>query len=188
VLAKLRPHLTYANVMATIAVFVAVSTGGAYAANTVFSTDIVDGEVKTPDIASQAVTGPKLKASAVTSPKILDNSLVAADLATDAVGSDEIAFRAVGSDELANLSVGFNKLTSVMIEHNSASIPLGGGVGSVRVNCPAGYVAMAGGARFDFRSGDLASSFGDLGGWTAEGQNNGTADQNLTASVLCLGL
>jgi hypothetical protein len=41
-LGRLRSHLTYANVMSTIAVFVAVSTGGAYAANTIFSSDIVE--------------------------------------------------------------------------------------------------------------------------------------------------
>jgi hypothetical protein len=57
-LAKLRPRSVY-DVLAAIGFFVAVSTGGAYAANTVFSTDIVDGEVKTPDIANVAVTGNK---------------------------------------------------------------------------------------------------------------------------------
>jgi hypothetical protein len=69
-LAKLRPRLTYANVMSTIAVFVAVSTGGAYAANTVFSIDIVDGEVKTADLASGSVSGGK----------VADNSLTGADV------------------------------------------------------------------------------------------------------------
>jgi hypothetical protein len=48
---KLRPRSAY-DVMAALALFVALSTGGAYAANTVFSTDIVDGEVKTPDLAT----------------------------------------------------------------------------------------------------------------------------------------
>jgi hypothetical protein len=89
-LARLRPRLTYANVMSTVAVFVAVSTGGAYAANTIFSADIVDGEVKTPDIASAAVTSTKLGAGAVgtdklaggavTSEKVRDNSLAGRDV------------------------------------------------------------------------------------------------------------
>jgi predicted anti-sigma-YlaC factor YlaD len=58
-LAKLRPRSAY-DVMAALALFVALSTGGAYAANTVFSTDIVDGEVKTPDLANAGVTNGKL--------------------------------------------------------------------------------------------------------------------------------
>ena len=47
----LRGRLSYANVMSTIAVLFAVGGGAAYAANTVFSSDIVNGEVKTQDIA-----------------------------------------------------------------------------------------------------------------------------------------
>ena len=44
---RIRSHLTYANVMATLAFAIAVAGGTAYAANTVFSCDIVNGEVKT---------------------------------------------------------------------------------------------------------------------------------------------
>jgi hypothetical protein len=48
-------HLTYANVVATLALVIGVSGGVAYAANTVFSSDIVDGEVKTADLATGSV-------------------------------------------------------------------------------------------------------------------------------------
>jgi len=67
-----RHHLTYANLVSTVALVAALGTGTAYAANTVFSTDIVDGEVMEADIG----------ASAVTSAKIADNSLGLADLAS----------------------------------------------------------------------------------------------------------
>lgn len=62
-MSHIRRHLTYSNVMATIAVFVAVGGGTAFALaghNTVFSDDIVNGQVKTPDLANGAVTAPKL--------------------------------------------------------------------------------------------------------------------------------
>jgi len=88
-LSKLRPRSVY-DVMAAIACFGVLATGTAYAANTVFSADIVDGEVKTPDIASYAVTNtklasdsvgnPKLKTGAVNSAKVLDNSLTGTDI------------------------------------------------------------------------------------------------------------
>ncbi len=51
-----------------------------YAANTVLSTDIKDGEVKTPDIAANAVTAAKIK----------DGEVKAAEIATDAVGAAEL--------------------------------------------------------------------------------------------------
>ena len=55
-IARFRSRLTFANVCSLLALLIALGTGSAYAANTVFSTDIVDGEVKTADIANNAVT------------------------------------------------------------------------------------------------------------------------------------
>jgi hypothetical protein len=60
--------------------FVASPELRAYAANTVFSADIVDGEVKTADLAANAVTAAKIK----------DAEVKAAEIATDAVGAAEI--------------------------------------------------------------------------------------------------
>ena len=79
-LAKLRPHLTYANVVSTICLCLVVGGGSAYAANTIFSSDIVDGEVKTADLAQGAVATPKLKDGAVATDKVLDNSLLGRDV------------------------------------------------------------------------------------------------------------
>jgi hypothetical protein len=98
-LAKLRPRLTYANVMSTIAVFVAVSTGGAYAANTIFSTDIVDGEVKTPDLANGAVATNKLAGGAVTTDRVKDNNLGGRDVLDNSLKGadiDESTLTAIG--------------------------------------------------------------------------------------------
>ncbi|HYN37231.1 MAG TPA: hypothetical protein VEV82_09695 [Actinomycetota bacterium] len=57
-LAKLRSHLTYANVMATIALFMAIGGGVAWAAlamNSVKSRHIVDGHVRGIDVDSSQV-------------------------------------------------------------------------------------------------------------------------------------
>jgi hypothetical protein len=78
---RLRTHLTYANVMSTLAVFLVIGGGAAYAANTVFSSDIVDGEVKTNDLA----------ANAVGSGKIADQQVKNADLGLGASSSNTIA-------------------------------------------------------------------------------------------------
>jgi hypothetical protein len=75
VLGKLRGRLTYANVMATVAVFIALG-GSSYAAlslsrNSVRSRHILNGQVKSADIGRNAVTSQKVK----------DSSLLASDFA-----------------------------------------------------------------------------------------------------------
>ena len=64
-LCRLRARLTYANVMSTVAVVVAVGTGSAYAANTVFSTDIADGEVKSVDIGNGEIGSADVKDNSI---------------------------------------------------------------------------------------------------------------------------
>jgi hypothetical protein len=79
----LRRHLTYSNVMVTILAFVVLGGGTAVAlegANTVFSDDIVNGEVQTADIADAAVIARKIAPGSVSSPKVLDDSLNPADI------------------------------------------------------------------------------------------------------------
>jgi hypothetical protein len=69
VLATIRARLTYANVMATIAAFVALG-GSSYAAftlseNSVKSKHIVNGQVKRPDIRNNAVNSAKVAAGSL---------------------------------------------------------------------------------------------------------------------------
>lgn len=55
----IRHHLTFANVASALALFIALSGGTAVAlggSNTVFSDDIVDGQVKSPDLAKLTFT------------------------------------------------------------------------------------------------------------------------------------
>jgi hypothetical protein len=74
--------------------FIASPELRAFAANTVFSADIVDGQVMTADLAGNAVTAPKIK----------DGEVKAAEIATNAVGSSEIAANAVGASEIQGVS------------------------------------------------------------------------------------
>ena len=61
-MAGLRSHLTYANVMATIAVFCAIGgTAWALSANSVGSKQLKPKAVRTSDLAPNAVTSPKVK-------------------------------------------------------------------------------------------------------------------------------
>jgi methionine-rich copper-binding protein CopC len=98
-LARIRRRLTFANVCSFLALTIALSTGTAYAANTVFSTDIVDGEVKTADIDAHAVRAGKIAEDAVTGAKVLDESLKAADLKGADVKGSSIS---LGAGAVAN--------------------------------------------------------------------------------------
>jgi hypothetical protein len=104
-LRKLRPRSAY-DVVALIALFVAVSTGGAYAANTVFSTDIVDGEVKTPDLATDAVTQPKLRDGAVGRPELANGVVSREKINNGAVDSSKVADNSLTGADIVESSLG----------------------------------------------------------------------------------
>lgn len=80
----MRPKLTYANVMATIAVFVALG-GASYAAvkppkNSVGSKQIKKNAVVAAKIKNGAVTGPKIAAGAITGAQVKEGSLIGANV------------------------------------------------------------------------------------------------------------
>jgi hypothetical protein len=77
---NLRPRLTYANVAATIALFLAVGGGTVYAAFGLGKND-----VHSKNIAPKAVKASDLAKNAVTSPKIKDGGVQAADLAAGVI-------------------------------------------------------------------------------------------------------
>jgi hypothetical protein len=87
---NLRPRLTYANVAATIALFLAIGGGTVYAAfglgkNDVHSKNIAPRAVKASDLAKNAVTSPKIKDGAVEAADIAAG--VIANVTADVTGS-----------------------------------------------------------------------------------------------------
>jgi hypothetical protein len=72
---SVRPRLTYANVMATIAVFGVLAGGGAYAASKIGAKDIAKNAVRAKHIKKDAVKTKKLGNGAVTRAKVADDVL-----------------------------------------------------------------------------------------------------------------
>jgi hypothetical protein len=90
--------MTFANVTSALALLVALGTGSAYAANTVFSADIVNGEVKSVDIGTGAVGTVDIANDAVTTSQIADDTVRARDVLNDSLKGadiDESTFGAV---------------------------------------------------------------------------------------------
>lgn len=87
---NLRPKLTYANVVATLALVLVVGGGTVYAAaklgkNTVTSKAIKKGAVRGSDLHKNAVTSPKVKEGSIAGGDIADGSVGTADLTADVI-------------------------------------------------------------------------------------------------------
>jgi hypothetical protein len=172
---KLKRHLSVANVLSCIALFVALG-GSAFAA-----VKLNAGQVKTVNIAQQAVTTPKIKQQAVTSGKIKNGTVNALDIgagqvtnekiATGAVTAKKIAKKAVSprtlaeeavtTDKLANGAVVASKLSAPFYEQlvrnvayeSKQSVSDSEPNKSVAATCPTGKEAIGGGVRLE---GELA--------------------------------
>ncbi len=93
------------NVVAYIALFFALGSGTAMAANTVFSTDIVNGEVKTADIGGGEVNTSDIANDAVTGAKVADDDLGNVDLKAGSVRTSELQNGGVQEQDLADGAV-----------------------------------------------------------------------------------
>ena len=87
---KLRSRLSYANVVASVALFLALTTGGAYAATqitgasikdgTVTGADVKNGSLSYLDLKSQTIRAINLRTGSVTGDKVRDFSLTNEDI------------------------------------------------------------------------------------------------------------
>ena len=175
-ISKLLQRLTYANVISTLALFLALG-GGAYAAtklpsNSVSSKQIKARSIKASDLASGAVTLSKLKSNSVDGSKVVDNSLSGSDINEGALGPVPAAVA----------------LGRVDYEAASAALPRGATNASVTANCPAGLSVVGGGGRVanPTRAGLNHSFPAGRGGWTVEAFNSDPgADSTVTAFAIC---
>ena len=94
---KTRPLLTYANVVSTLALVIALGGGTAYAAARIGSADIIDNSVQSRDLRDSHVRGRDLAAASVDGDKVLDGSLALADLAPAAKAAIEAEGRAIAT-------------------------------------------------------------------------------------------
>ena len=122
---QVRSHLNYANVMATIAVFLVLSGGTAVAlngTNTVQSDDLGPGsQVKAPDVAANAVNGSDVVDNSIASADILDTSLGNGDFLTGSVNSREDTDNELTSADIQNFSLGNGDLLTGSVDSRAAA-------------------------------------------------------------------
>jgi len=116
VVQQIRKHLSYANVMSSIAVFLVLGGASAYAAKKIGSHELRGGAVTTAKIKRNAITRSKVKASAISTAKIAPAAVTGAKLADDSLSPEKLApgFIAPTAEKLshaANISAGGVVLT-----------------------------------------------------------------------------
>ncbi|HUC07454.1 MAG TPA: hypothetical protein VMR96_05135 [Solirubrobacterales bacterium] len=117
----LRRHLTYANITATLALFIALGMGSAYAASelapkSVGAKQLRPGAVVADKIRKNAVTAPKIEALAVKQGKIASGAISSVKIASGAVTSEKIPSGAIGPDKIPD-----DSLRGVKIDESSLS-------------------------------------------------------------------
>ncbi len=96
----LRKHLSYANVMSTIAVFLLLGGGAAIAAR-----KVPKGSVGPRQLRANAVRTPKIKANAVTTRKLHRNAVATIKVRDGAITNPKLAYGSVSGDKIADGSV-----------------------------------------------------------------------------------
>ena len=97
---QIRRHLTYANVMSSLAVFLILGGATAFAAvKKVGANEIKANSIKTGKIVKEAVTAGKIKNGAVTETKLADGAVTTNKIADNAVTTAKIAERRGDGDQ-----------------------------------------------------------------------------------------
>jgi hypothetical protein len=109
-----KPRFTYSNVVSTMALFLALSGGVAFAA----------GKIQTGDIADNAVKSAKIAPGAVHTGDVLKRAIVSGKLALNAVRSNQIAESAVSTPQIADGAVGAKQIGGAAVAPANLQFPV----------------------------------------------------------------
>jgi hypothetical protein len=112
---QVRRRLSYANVMSTIAVFVALGGATAFAANQLAERSVGErqlrpGAVTSSKLRKNSVTAPKIKALAIKNGKIANGAVTVSKLGTGSVTGEKLAAGAVTGEKIVNGAVTGDKV------------------------------------------------------------------------------
>lgn len=109
-----RPRPTYANIVSTLALFLALGGSAAFAASRIHSDDIAHNAVKSANLAPGSVHTSEIFKRAVTSGK----------LAVGAVRSNQIAAGAIDAERIGNGAVGSRQIGDAAVAPSNLQFPV----------------------------------------------------------------
>lgn len=98
---RLRRHITYANVVATLALVLAAGSGGVYAANKIGGSQIRKGAVRSIQIKNRQVRRQDIAGGSINSRKVSNSSLTGKDVRRDALTGLDLNEASLGLVPLA---------------------------------------------------------------------------------------
>lgn len=145
---QIRQRLTYANVVSSLALFLVLSGGAAYAAKKIGSHELRGGAVTTAKIKRNAITRSKIKAAAISTAKVAPDAVTNGKLADGSVSLEKLApgFIAPAAEKLSNVAnisaggvvlAGSSGISQANVTHPSPGFYCFAGL----VSAPAGGVA-----------------------------------------------
>ena len=170
-MSRIRKAITFSNVIAVIALFLAMG-GGVYAAS---------NKINGKQIKAKSLPGNRLKPKSVTAKQIKPNAITGRQIRAGSLTGKQV----VGSSltGVAASSLGAVHYASVIV-----SLGRGGMVGpSGTAICPAGQKVIGGGATVSDDNIAYVNDSGpteDRGGWTATGWSGGDG-QTMTVTAIC---
>ena len=113
---KLRRHLTYANVISTLCLFLVLGGGAAFAAN-----KLAKSSVGTEQLKGEAVTKGKMAPNSVNSKKVVNGSLTGEDIASSTLGKVPSATNAEHSDSATTAGSANSASTATNASHATSA-------------------------------------------------------------------
>ena len=129
-----KSRLTYSNVVSTLALFLALSGGVAFAASKIHTNDIFKravtsgklalGAVRSNQIADGAVSAKQVADGAIGTKQIADGAISAGQIAGGAVGAKQIADGTVTAKQIANATIGANQIGAGAVAPSNLQFPV----------------------------------------------------------------
>jgi hypothetical protein len=206
----LKKSLTFSNVIALLALFIALG-GSVYAASnkidgaqikakslpgnriqpgTVTATQIKKGAIGEPQIKAGAVTGKQIKAGAVTATQIQANAITAAQIKAGSISGTQIQSGSLGATQINQTTLtGISAANIHTVQYVTSTVtlvPESETGTSTTATCPSGMKVIGGGANTSnpkFGTAYESAPNGERSAWSAVGY---TFEPNVTMTVTAI--
>lgn len=119
-----KPRFTYSNVVSTLALFLAISGGVAFAASKIQTKDIAKRAVTSGKLALGAVRSNQIANGAVSADQIGAGAITAKKIAAEAVGGTQIADGAVSAKQIADGTIGAKQIGASAVAPANLQFPV----------------------------------------------------------------